>query len=114
MERLRTGIPVVSVTQQHWGGLGRLLPVEDTEAFMRIMSRRVLLPRVVACCCRKIARQWSLPLLQCLWPPLHYGKEILTASGHAAPRQQGKNSVSSIFNDMPMREGVTGTVCACL
>jgi hypothetical protein len=24
MERLRTGIPAVSATQQHWGGLGRL------------------------------------------------------------------------------------------
>lgn len=55
---------------------------------MKIMLRRVLLPRVVACYSRKIAHQWSLPLLQGLWPLLHCGKETLAASGHAAPREQ--------------------------
>lgn len=90
-ETIRVGIPVVSATQQRWGSLGRLQTCEDTEAFMRIMLRRVLLPRGVACCYRNTAHQWSLPLLQGLWPqwlPRHCSKETLAASGHVAPREQ--------------------------
>lgn len=67
--------------------------VEDTEAFMRIMLHRVLLPRGVACYCRKIAPQCSLPLLQGLWLLLHCGKETLAASGHAAPREQERGTL---------------------
>ena len=62
--------------------------MEDTEAFMKIMLHRVLLPRGMACYCRKIAPQISLPLLQGLWPLLHCGKETLAASGQATPREQ--------------------------
>lgn len=87
MERLRTGIQWSQQLSSTWEALGGSRHVEDTEAFMRIMLRRALLPRVVACYCMKTARHWSLPLLQGLWP-LHCGRETLAASGHASPREQ--------------------------
>lgn len=64
-----------------------------TEAFMKIMLRRVLLPRVVVCCCRYTDYQWALPLLQGLWALRPCGKETLAASEHVVPREQVKKRI---------------------
>lgn len=67
MERLRTDIQWSQQLSSTWEASGDSRHLEDAEAVMRIMLRRVLLPRVVACYCMKTAHHWPLPLLQGLW-----------------------------------------------